>query len=206
MAKNRNNTREVQTRADAKRAGRTRNYATIVYPESAPSNWLEVLEEMHIQALVSPLHDRDILPTGEPKKAHYHVILLFESVKTMKQAREAIAKIAGVGCEPVNGLRGYARYLCHLDSPDKASYEVSEVLAFGGLDYLDMIGLPTDRYRVIGEMMDFCEGNGILEFCDLLDYARVRQQEWFRILCDSGTFVMREYLKSRRFKFMQGMK
>ena len=57
-------------------AGRTRNYATIVYPESAPKNWLDILREMKFNVLVSPLHDKDVNPEdGEIKKAHYHVLL-----------------------------------------------------------------------------------------------------------------------------------
>lgn len=57
--------------------GRTRNYATIVYPESAPPNWISILEDEHIASFISPLHDKDIENDGEntPKKAHYHVIV-----------------------------------------------------------------------------------------------------------------------------------
>ena len=81
MAKN---SKEVQARADAKRAGRTRNFATVVYPESAPADWMERLDQCHVAALVSPLHDRDTNPSGEPKKPHYHVLLMFEVQRTMR--------------------------------------------------------------------------------------------------------------------------
>ena len=47
---------------------RTRNYACIVYPESAPDNWKELLEDMHIPALISPLHNQDTLPDGTARK------------------------------------------------------------------------------------------------------------------------------------------
>ena len=68
-------------------AGRTRNYATVVYPESASTDWLEKLSELHVPAFVSPLHDKDVNPTGESKKAHYHVMIMFDGVKTLDQAR-----------------------------------------------------------------------------------------------------------------------
>ena len=35
--------RAAQKRADEKRAGRTRNFATVVYPESAPADWMDRL-------------------------------------------------------------------------------------------------------------------------------------------------------------------
>ena len=50
--------------------GRTRNFATIVYPESAPENWKSILENEIVPALISPLHDKDINADGEKKKAH----------------------------------------------------------------------------------------------------------------------------------------
>ena len=39
---------------------RTRNYAPIIYPDSAPENWLDILSDFHVQAFVSPLHDSDL--------------------------------------------------------------------------------------------------------------------------------------------------
>ena len=53
---------------------RSRIFATVVYPESAPEDWRERLEGEHVKAMVSPLHCLDTLPTGEVKKAHYHVL------------------------------------------------------------------------------------------------------------------------------------
>ena len=55
-------------RYDKKRAGqRTRNWTFIVYPESAAENWRELLDEEHLEWIESPLHDRDVNATGEPK-------------------------------------------------------------------------------------------------------------------------------------------
>ena len=73
-------------------SGRTRNYATVVYPESAPSDWIDKLTECFVPAFISPLHDKDINPGGEPKKPHYHVIIMFDSVKTRDQAKEIFEK------------------------------------------------------------------------------------------------------------------
>ena len=101
-----------------KNSRRTRNFATVVYPESSILNWREVLQEQFVPCFISPLHDQDVNPTGEAKKPHYHVLIMFDSVKTVEQARDIFLKIGGVGCEIVNSLRGYARYLCHLDNPE----------------------------------------------------------------------------------------
>lgn len=177
---------------------RFRNFATVIYPDSenTPADWLTVIQDFKTPVLVSPFHDLDINVTGEPKKPHYHVLIMFEGMKSQDQVRELFDQIGGVGLETVNSLRGYARYLCHLDNPDKHQYSPGDVLQFGGVDYIDMIGLPSDRYEVIGEMIDYCEAERIVSYATLLVYARHNRQDWFRILCDSGTLVMKEYLKS----------
>lgn len=176
---------------------RVRNFATVVYPESAPSDWQEILSRQFIPAFISPLHDKDINPTGEPKKAHYHVMLMFEGKKSKEQVQEIFSLIGGVGCEVVNSIRGYARYLCHLDNPEKYQYSVDDVRALCGSDYAGTIGLAIDKYKAIREMIAFCDEFNIFSYSDLLEYCSQERADWFRVLCDNGTLVMREYLKSK---------
>ena len=114
---------------------RNTHFATIVYPESAPSDWIEKLEEQHIQALISPLHDKDINKEGNPKKPHYHVILIFESLKSPKQVTEIIEIFGGVGTIPLHSLGAYSRYLCHIDDPEKAQYSKEDVKEISGANY-----------------------------------------------------------------------
>jgi hypothetical protein len=177
--------------------GRTRNYATVVYPESAPANWQEILSQKFVPAFISPLHDQDVNPTGDPKKAHYHVIIMFDNTKTPEQAQSIFTAIGGVGCEKVNSMRGYARYLCHLDNPEKAQYDPSDVRSLCGSDYIGCIGLVTDKYKAIAEMIDYCISANIYSYATLLEYCMLERSDWFRVLCDNGTVVMKEYLKSR---------
>lgn len=179
--------------------GRTRNFATIVYPESAIENWQEILEQEFIQAFISPLHDKDKDPTGEEKKPHYHVMIMFDNVKTDEQAKAVFEKIGGVGCQRLNSTRGYARYLCHLDNPEKAQYNTDEVIALGGADYIDTINLVTDKYKVLDEMIEFCEKYEVTSFYLLSKYAFQNKESWRRVLADSGSVFMREYLKSKQW-------
>lgn len=186
--------------SDKNTNSRTRNFATVVYPESAPEQWQTILAEMKISAFVSPLHDSDLNADGQPKKPHYHVMLMYDGVKTEDQAREACEKIGGVGCEKINSVRSYARYLCHLDNPDKHQYNTEDVKQFSGADYFSVIGSVADKYKAIREMIMFCFENHISEYSDLLFYCMNERDDWFRVLCDNGTYVMREYLKSVHFQ------
>ena len=181
----------------ASKTSRTRNFACVVYPDSASANWLDILSDQFVPAFISPLHNEDVNPTGEKKKEHYHVMIMFDSVKTTEQARTLFEMIGGVGCEVVNSCRGYARYLCHLDNPDKHQYNVEDVRCLAGADYANVISLVTDKYKAIGEMIDFCQSQDIYSYAQLLEYSRMERFDWFRVLCDSGTVVIKEYLKSR---------
>lgn len=180
---------------------RYRNFGTFVYPESAPDNWIDIISDWHVPCFISPLHDKDVDPVlNQPKKPHYHVMVMFEGKKSMDQVRKIFADICGVGCEVVNSIRGYARYLCHMDNPEKAQYSTEDVRAFAGADYLSICSLATDKYKAIGDMMDFCNLECIFSFSYLCRYAKEYRYDWYRILCDSGAFIMKEYLKGLKWE------
>jgi hypothetical protein len=177
--------------------GRRRLFGTIVYVESAPTNWLQILEEMQIPCFVSPYHDRDVTAEGEPKKPHYHILFTFSGVKSLNQVEKIVKSIGGVGVKFLDDLRGSARYLCHLDNPDKALYKPEDVKAFGGVDYYECCNTVMDRYNTILEMRGWCDENDITNFADLFDYACVNCFSWFRLLCDSCAYIMEKYVKAR---------
>lgn len=179
---------------------RFRNFATVVYTESAPDGWLTLIDDLHIPAFVSPLHDRDINPTGEPKKPHYHVLVMFEGPKSQKQARAIFQTFGGVGCEIVNSERGYARYLLHLDNPEKAKYKREDIISFAGADYDNTITLITDVYQVLREILQFCEDKGVNSFRQLTLYAALYNESWFRVITMKCTVFLTAYFRSRTWE------
>lgn len=180
---------------------RTRNYATVVYEESAPKKWIEILKQQFVPAFVSPLHNADINPGGEIKKPHWHVIVMFDSVKTKKQAKVLFEKIGGIGVESVQSLRGYVRYLCHLDNIEKAQYNPEEVISFCGADYYDVISLVTDKYKMLRQITCYCKTQSIYSFSDLWEFCEENRPDWFRTLVENSVAI-KEYLKSRRWTNM----
>ncbi len=176
---------------------RTRNYATIVYSESAPQDWQEILASLHIPALISPLHDRDMTADGEIKKPHYHVIVMFSGVKTQKQAKDIMTKIGGVGAEAVNSLTAYARYLIHEDNPDKAQYSANDVVALSGADYETITYIPPDELSVIVDIIDYIYKNQIRSFARLVNVCKNKNKEWLRVIVLKKTsYFFFQYIKS----------
>ena len=186
-----------------KNSTRTRNYACVVYPESAPSNWLEIIQESKVPCFISPLHDKDVNPTGEPKKPHYHVMVMSDNVKSPQQALEFFKTFGGTGCEPIKSSRGYARYLCHLDNPEKHQYDKQEVKAYGGLDYKYVCGTYTDikeeKKAILKGIIEFIEVNDITSFAKLVRYSMTDNDEWFEFL-SSNSYFIKEYIKSRTWE------
>lgn len=180
--------------------GRTRNYACVVYPESAPENWQSIVSESKIPIFISPLHDKDVNPTGEAKKPHYHVMAMFDTVKTKEQATDFFKSFGGVGCEVVNSTRAYARYLLHLDNPEKAQYNLDDVKSFGGADYIHVIGSASDRQKAIREMMAWIEENDCISFSVICRYAAENRSDWFEMLTNSCAYFVKEYIKSRTWE------
>lgn len=204
------NSKEKQKKYNAARAAkrkaaqRTRSYATIVYPDSAPADWMEKLEELHVPCLISPLHDKDINPDGTPKKPHFHVLLLFESVKSPQQVKEMLKKVKSVGCEKVNSVRGYTRYLCHLDNPEKHQYNPAGVQSLSGADYQSTVELASDRRETSREIISFCQEYGIISFSSLIEYADAYREDWLVYLSKSG-WLVKEYLKSKAWSIEHGV-
>lgn len=195
------NSREAQQRAEEKRRGtRARAWSFIAYPDSAPADWVERLNELHVRCAISPLHDRDVNDDGTPKKPHWHVLLDFDSVKTCEQVDEIARRANGTRPEQVNSLKGYARYLTHMDDPEKAQYDAADVRCLAGFDMGEATApTSTDRYRLINEMRQFVKEQGIIELSDLMDYAADhRFDDWFPLLCDNSAVVMNMYIRSMR--------
>lgn len=180
---------------------RKRNFACVVYPESAPKNWIDILSDYHIPAFISPLHDSDFSANGkEPKKAHFHIMIMFESLKSDDQVKQIFSSIGGVGFEKIQSMRGYARYLCHLDDPNKAQYDPGKVVCFGGANYFELIGTMADKQSCIRDMIDYINENDIDSFYELVNYSRNFRLEWFDCLMNHGSYFIKEYIKSRTWK------
>lgn len=184
---------------------RTRNWTVVVYPESLPDKWIEILNSFNIEYVVSPLHDSDKNGAEEEKKAHYHVLLMFGGVKTYEQVSELIEPLNCPKPQKVHSAKSLVRYFLHLDHPDKHQYKKEDLISYGGVDIAELLRpSSSERYSMLAEIMDFIDDNGLTEFSQLMDYARKdRREDWFPLLCDSSTFMLGMYIKSKRHQLIE---
>lgn len=181
---------------------RTRNWTFVVYPESAPEDWREIIDDLHVPWIESPLHDKDVNPDGEIKKPHWHVMIMFSSNKSYNQIREITMKLRSPNPQKVANAKGMVRYFAHLDNPEKFQYDKTEIIEHAGADVSPYLAVTSaERYELIREMMSFVKEKKIIEMKDLLDYAmNERFDDWFPLLCDNSAYIMDSYIRSNRHR------
>ena len=189
-------------KSSGNKSSRTRNWTIVLYPESVPADWRELMDELQIEWVESPLHEFDTNATGEVKKPHWHILLLFGGVKSYEQVVEIVEPFNCPAPQRCHSAKGCVRYMAHLDNPEKFQYSVSDIKAHGGVDLAELLRpSSSERYSLISEMCSYVRDNCITEFQDLMDYAmQHRFDDWFPLLCDNSAYVVGQYIKSQRHR------
>ena len=142
---------------------RTRNYCSILYPDSAPDDWEQRCRDLHVTAIISPLHTGE-KSNGEALKPHFHIVLMYDSMKTISQANEDFKSFGAIDrCESVKAIRGYLRYLCHLDEDPKVKehYDPYLVHVIGDFDYISAINSTEDDLNILVDITNYIHANHI---------------------------------------------
>lgn len=143
-------------------------WSCIVYPESAPEHWRELLRSRGYEIAISPLHDKDkwehdspekevvcedgtiihipkgaLYKKGDRKKAHWHVIVKTESRCSFNEMNKELQDL--LGCPRIQkcrSLKGAYEYFLHLNNPERYQYDRSEIE-----EYNHFTLEPTQRER-----------------------------------------------------------
>lgn len=184
-----------------------RNWAFTAWPDSLPQDWKEQLEKTGLPIAISPIHDKDINATGEPKKAHYHVILVYGSPTTFKNVEGLTKRLNQPIPQPLEQVRGYYRYLTHKDNPEKAQYDEKDIIKLNGFDIQDYVELTKSEVtKAMKEVQGFVMDNNILEYADLMEilyHGGEDMASWYDVVANHTLFFT-AYLKSRRFRVTGG--
>lgn len=179
-----------------------RSWAFVIYPESLPENWKEIIVETGLPMAISPLHDKDINPTGEEKKAHYHVICYYENATTFNNVKQNVTdKLNGTIPIKLESMRGMYRYHLHLDNPEKYQYDDRDRTFFNGFD-IDFASklTRTEINKLIREIHTFINNNDLVEYIDLLDILKDNDLFDMYDIAISNTLLFKSLLDSKRNK------
>lgn len=167
-----------------------RHFAFVVYPESAPEDWIEQLKQTGLAFVVSPLHDKDINADNTPKKAHYHVIVSWGNSTTYRSARGLCDTLNCPIPQMLKNCNGMYRYLTHKDNPDKYQYK-EQPKCYNGwvrpLDNADVENIKKEIWKMVytedcqeyGELTMVCEERGA-EYFEIASKHTI----FFKAVCD----------------------
>jgi hypothetical protein len=181
-----------------------RNWAFVLYPESAPADWKEQLQLSGLMGAISPLHDKDINPTGEPKKAHYHVILTYSGPTSYNVVKALTDSLNQPIPQALEQVRGYYRYLTHKDNPEKAQYDEREIKTINGFNIADFSELTRSEITQIKKSLQLLIRQcGITEYAELMDYLQDEEMNVEYEVASNNTYFFDKYIASRRNRPMR---
>lgn len=179
-----------------------RNWAFVAYPESLPTNWKEQLQLTGLQVAISPLHDKDKDPTGEPKKPHYHVILCYAGPTSYNVVKALTDSLNCPIPQPLEQVRGYYRYFTHMDNPEKYQYSPDTIETINGFSIMDFVELTKSEVLTAKRrLQSLIREKNIMEYSDFMDYlqdSENMEQEYD--VASNNTYFFEKYISSRRNK------
>lgn len=182
-----------------------RNWAFVMYPESMPEDWFERLEQTGLPFAISPLHNKDLNPTGEEKKPHYHVICQYGNTTTAKNVKDNVCNVVNATIPiKLESIKGMYRYHLHLDNPEKYQYDDRDRIFINGFDVSEVNALTkTEVSKYIKEIIKFIEDNNIKEYCDLLTILLDSDMSQMLDVASTHTMLFNTFICSRRNKMKE---
>ncbi len=183
-----------------------RHFTFIVYPDSAPKNWKDILQDTGCEIAISPLHDHDISDeeSKELKKPHWHVIISYSNTTTYNNVLKLTEKLNSPIPKILNSIKGMYRYFTHMDNPEKYQYDSKDIIHLNGFDVESVNALTvTQKYDIKRKITRYIRENDIKYYIQLLDKLEGLNYDWYNVAIDN-TILFNTIIKSnnemKRFK------
>lgn len=171
-----------------------RFHTFLLYPDSLPDDWKEILSGFKLPIAISPLHDKDevdeknltdeqkeLIKKGEKvyKKPHYHVIYVAKNPVTTDAVRKRLQRALGKDAvnlvQVVDSVIGMYEYLTHeSESAKKAGkhvYDSKDIKLLSGFRIGDYQSLSPEESKAIAiRLVDIVVDNEIMNIRELLRY------------------------------------
>lgn len=195
---------EVKQLVSKHKDAKTRAWTFIIWEDSTDVEQFKVAIKSQSRLGVRALyirHDRDVRANGEPKKVHWHIILIWDNSTTFNNALKTAQAVSNTKyIEPVRSLVGATRYLIHMDDPDKYQYDKDEVQTVGDVDFSELIESSRNDRIELKAMCEYIRDNGITHFDTFAYYCMNKNLEWFRILSERNTFFFKNLIQAQHFR------
>ena len=176
-----------------------RTWTFVLYPESAPPDWRERLKISGLMAAVSPIHDRDVNPTGEAKKPHHHVVVVYSGPTTYNAVAKLTASYNATIPQALESVRGMYRYFTHKDNPEKFQYDEHLIEHFNGFNLADLVELTKGEVNELKkQIMNFIRDLDIVEYADLIETLIDNEMFAEFEIAVNNTILFNTFIASRR--------
>jgi hypothetical protein len=176
-----------------------RNWTFVLYPESAPKDWMEQIKLSGLLSAVSPLHDKDVNPTGEAKKAHHHILLVYSGPTTYNAVAKFTASLNATIPQALESVRGMYRYFSHKDNPEKYQYPEEEIVTLNGFNIADLVELTKSEVNELKmKILKLIRDVDIYEYSGLVDFLIDNEMTSEYDVAINNTFFFHTYITSRR--------
>jgi len=182
---------------------KSRYFTFLIYPESAPKDWVLRLELTDLPFAISPLHDKDKRETEpgsafpgeeivheEYKKPHYHVIVVYPNTATCDAVRNKIQRALGEEWKQAlnkvqivkKGMESMYKYLTH-ESKDaiakkKYKYNKDDIVLLNQFDIDRYIVLDAhDKEDLLDSVLSTIDKYGLENYKQLMNHMKNHGEE-----------------------------
>lgn len=188
---------------------RKQNFEFIIYPEHYNDDKMEILKRLmllKIPFVLSPLHDKDIKEDGQLVKPHYHVLILYDSVKTAQQVECDLLNCGitwNYGLDEnkivfknfAKSVKGTIRYFVHAGWSEKYQYNYNDCV-FYNINKDEILLSSMSENEACKKIIEIIENNGITEYRDLMNMLQDKDDTLALFLIKKLNHTIITYLRS----------
>ena len=167
----------------------------LVYQESAPENFKDIIRNFHVGYAISPLHD----PDPDELKAHYHIYLEFDHNMSLDKIKNEFMSKLGVGNlnpQVVYNPSSLCKYLVHFkdkwvdaNGNRKHLYDPKEVI-FADIPFWEYFLTEKGTSSVLEEIAFFVESAP-----DITTYRKL-----YLHAVNNGLILWQDYIEHNTYK------
>lgn len=184
---------------------RSNTWTFVIYPgDSAPENYVNIIQRWHIATLLSPIHDKDLNGDETEKKKHIHVMMYFGSGqnKSLNQIQEFSKQLNGTVPFIVHNTNALIRYFVHKDNPEKHQYDLNDLISISGFEYHQAFESYTTEQELYMAIEDIITTNVIYNYAELIIYLNSNNLLYEAMFVRKHTMFFNSYLNGIYQKYI----
>lgn len=180
-----------------KQTTKSRYWVSLIYPESAIPDWIDILTMSGLPIAISPLHDSDVFPDGTFKKPHYHILFCWDGPTTESVAAEVCNSIGAIHPKRCLSVKGSYEYWTHLNNPEKFQYRDEDRINLNGFDVNNYAVLSNiEELELIKYIKSIIRNNNITNLWTLSETLENEDLQAFQYL-NCHTILFKSLVESK---------